>query len=352
MTAPTPQTHALGNLPLISGHVLHNAHISYTIRGAPSLPVILYPTFFTARLHNTHYLHAAFPPDRYRLLTVSLFGSGESSSPSNHPSHAETPFPSISLADNVAAQKALLDALKIERLHAVVGWSMGGMTALAWAAQYPHVLQGGAGVVALCATAKCSDHNAVFLEGVKAALGAAEPLKAMARVYAGWGFSAAFYQERGWAALGYGSLEAFLVEFWEGWTGEGCVPDLLAQIETWQKADAGVAAIAHSKVRVLMLPGDGDMYFSAVDAERECKEIEAAGGSAMCERIPGVCGHWAAGPGGKKEELEWVVARVRRFLDGDKKEGGVEEVRKTLGGVELGREEVVETDGVGAPLAS
>ena len=65
----------------------------------------------------------------------------------------------------------------------------------------------------------------MFLEGVKAALTAdaafmdgwykekpAKGLRAMARVYAGWGFSQAFYRVRlDLERLGYSSLEDFLV---------------------------------------------------------------------------------------------------------------------------------------------
>ncbi len=46
-------------------------------------------------------------------------------------------FPVITIHDMVRAQVALLDALGIERLHAVVGGSMGGMLALSFAANYP-----------------------------------------------------------------------------------------------------------------------------------------------------------------------------------------------------------------------
>ena len=39
----------------------------------------------------------------------------------------------------------------------------------------------------------------------------------MARVYAGWGFSQAFYHEKlDMMRMGFASLEDFLVGFWEG----------------------------------------------------------------------------------------------------------------------------------------
>ena len=46
-------------------------------------------------------------------------------------------FPVVSIHDMVRAQARLLDHLGIERLHAVVGGSIGGMQALAWARRYP-----------------------------------------------------------------------------------------------------------------------------------------------------------------------------------------------------------------------
>jgi homoserine O-acetyltransferase len=47
-------------------------------------------------------------------------------------------FPVVTVEDWVDAQARLLDALGIETLAAVMGGSLGGMQALAWALQYPH----------------------------------------------------------------------------------------------------------------------------------------------------------------------------------------------------------------------
>lgn len=101
-------------------------------------------------------------------------------------------------------------------------------------------------IVPFCGSARTSIHNYVFLEGVKSALlaargatfmelfdGEAESssyrtwsdherqvgLKALGRVYAGWGFSQAFYREKLYEkALGFKSLDDFLVGFWENWS--------------------------------------------------------------------------------------------------------------------------------------
>ena len=49
-------------------------------------------------------------------------------------------FPVITIGDMVAAQKALMDHLGIQRLHAVIGGSIGGMQALEWSVRYPDMV--------------------------------------------------------------------------------------------------------------------------------------------------------------------------------------------------------------------
>lgn len=50
-------------------------------------------------------------------------------------------FPLVTVADIVRAQKAVLDALGIEKLQAVIGGSVGGMCALEFAAKFPDSLE-------------------------------------------------------------------------------------------------------------------------------------------------------------------------------------------------------------------
>ncbi|MGX7950947.1 homoserine O-acetyltransferase MetX [Tsuneonella sp. HG249] len=70
-------------------------------------------------------------------------------------------FPVITIRDMVRAQVALLDELGIERLHAVVGGSMGGMQALSFAANFP---DRAARVLAIATTARHSAQNIAFHE--------------------------------------------------------------------------------------------------------------------------------------------------------------------------------------------
>src|SRR5699024_4731546 len=155
-------------------------------------------------------------------------GNGLSSSPSNTPEPCDGPrFPRTTFGDNVSCQYRLLtERLGIDRLRLVLGWSMGAGQTYQWGVSYPDVMDA---LLPFCGSSRTAPHNVVFLEGIKAALTAdaafdggwyvEQPrigLRALARVYAGWGYSQAYYWQEEWRRLGYSSLEDFLVGFWEG----------------------------------------------------------------------------------------------------------------------------------------
>ncbi len=70
-------------------------------------------------------------------------------------------FPVVTVSDMARSQALLMDHLGIDRLHAVVGGSMGGMQALSWAAHFPDRV--GAALV-IASTAKHSAQNIAFHE--------------------------------------------------------------------------------------------------------------------------------------------------------------------------------------------
>ena len=70
-------------------------------------------------------------------------------------------FPVITIRDMVRAQVALLDALGIERVHAAVGGSMGGMLALSLAANFPERTNA---ALVIASTARHSAQNIAFHE--------------------------------------------------------------------------------------------------------------------------------------------------------------------------------------------
>ncbi len=109
-------------------------------------------------------------PKKYFIIVPALFGNGESSSPSNHPT--AKPFPKCSFYDNVRAQHTLVTKhLGLKHVRAVLGWSMGAAQTYQWATQFPDFMDL---IVPFCGSAKTSLHNQVFLEGVKSAMLAAK----------------------------------------------------------------------------------------------------------------------------------------------------------------------------------
>ncbi|MSQ96405.1 MAG: homoserine O-acetyltransferase [Gemmataceae bacterium] len=83
-----------------------------------------------------------FDPARHCILGINVIGScyGSTGPTSLNPATGLRyggDFPVVSIRDMVRAQAVLLDHLGIARLHAVVGGSIGGMQALAWAVDFP-----------------------------------------------------------------------------------------------------------------------------------------------------------------------------------------------------------------------
>lgn len=122
--------------------------------------------------------------DRFHVICANVVGScmgstGPASAGADGAPFAMN-FPVITIRDMVRAQIALLDALGIERLHAVVGGSMGGMQALSLAANWPQRTQR---VLGIATTARHSAQNIAFHEVGRQAI-MADPAWAKGDYYA------------------------------------------------------------------------------------------------------------------------------------------------------------------------
>jgi homoserine O-acetyltransferase len=261
-----------------------------------------------------------------------MLGNGLSSSPSNTPEPYNGPrFPQVTPYDNVRAQHRLVtEKFGIKHIRLVTGWSMGALQTFHWGALYPDMMDL---IAPFCGSAKCSRHNFVFLEGVKAALTAdmawkegwytdkpARGLRAAARVYAGWGFSQDFYRQKlDIEALGYSSLEDFLVAFWEGFFLPKDANNLLTMLWTWQNGDIGdndiykgdfKAALSAIKAKAYVMPGQTDLYFPVADSEIEVANMP----NARLVPVPSVWGHFAGGPGTNPKDVDFIDAKLRELL--------------------------------------
>ncbi|MAC12308.1 homoserine O-acetyltransferase MetX [Novosphingopyxis iocasae] len=104
--------------------------------------------------------------DRFCVICANVLGScmGSSGPSSEDPATGQPygmEFPVITIGDMVRAQELLVTHLGIDRLHAVVGGSMGGMQTLAWAALFPQRV---ARAVVIASAARHSAQNIAFHE--------------------------------------------------------------------------------------------------------------------------------------------------------------------------------------------
>src|SRR5215813_2078837 len=292
-----------GDVVLQSGLTYRGARLAYKTHGtlnAARSNVIVYPTSYGAQHPDLEWLIAPgkpLDPTKYFIIIVNKFGNGLSSSPSNTPPPFDRGrYPNFTMTDNVRVQQRLLaEVFGIERVALVYGFSMGAQQAFHWAALFPDRVER---IAPICGSAKTSPHNFVFLEGVKAALTAdpawqdgwfaAPPVRgkrAMARVYAGWGLSQAFYREEEWRTLGHPSLEDFLIAGWEGNFLRRDANNLLAMLWSWQHANISAnplyggdltKALGAIKARALVMPGETDLYFTVEDNAREVRHMPNA----------------------------------------------------------------------------
>ena len=246
----------LGDVTLQCGQILRGAKMAYKTYGklnAAKDNVIVYPCWYSGTHLENEWLigpDMALDPGKYFIIIPNMFGNGLSTSASNTPVPFNgSRFPKITAYDNVVQQHRLVtEKFGISKVKLVTGWSMGALQTFHWGAIFPDMVER---ILPFQGSAKCSRHNFVFLEGVKAALQAdaafmdgfyteqpAKGLRAAARVYAGWGFSQTFYRvEADLKQMGYASLEDFLVGFWEGWLLSKDANNLLTMLWTWQNGD-------------------------------------------------------------------------------------------------------------------
>ncbi len=199
------RTFALGNLRLESGETIVDYRQSFVVHGAlnaeRSNAVLVCPAL-TATHHRLDFLIGAgkaLDPARWCIVAADPVGNGLSTSPSNSTAQPGMRFPRFALRDMIAAQHRLLvEHLGIERLHAVVGASMGGMQALQWATSVPTSMSR---IVAMTPMARTSPWAALVTETARSCL-LADP------AWHGDGFGAR--PKRGWRAY-TGLMNALLM---------------------------------------------------------------------------------------------------------------------------------------------
>lgn len=325
--------HGLGDVTTLSGEVIRGAKLSWKAHGTLSPRrdnVILYPTSYSAQHPELEWLigpDGILDPTRWFIIQPDMFGNGLSSSPSNDPD-----YPALVTAwDNVRAQRRLLaEQFGVERLACVYGWSMGAQQAYHWAAIFPEAVER---IIAICGSARTAVHNQVFLRSLMAVLEAAPEhigggrfsapplaaLRAYGRIYASWALSQDFYRA-GRHLVSEPSLEAFLVNQWEArWTARDAA-NLYAQARCWDAGDISAnplyggdltRALNAIQARVLLMPGETDLYFRVADNAAELPHLRHG----EMRVIPSINGHRAGNPLGFAEDTEFLKSATRAWLE-------------------------------------
>jgi homoserine O-acetyltransferase len=142
---PPAAVGSLGTCRLASGATIENCRIAYRTFGrlnAARTNAVLIPTWLLGRSED--WIGMVGPKGwvdttRFFTVVVDAFANGRSSSPSNSPPDESDAFRGLTIGDMVDAQHRLaVEILKIPRLHAVLGISMGGHQAFEWAVRYPN----------------------------------------------------------------------------------------------------------------------------------------------------------------------------------------------------------------------
>jgi homoserine O-acetyltransferase/O-succinyltransferase len=324
----------LGDLALGSGARMAEARLSWKSHGTLSPArdnVIIYPTSFGAQHPGLEWAigpDSLFDPGRWFIVIPDMFGNGLSSSPSNTPDYPGL----VTSADNVLAQRRLLrEVFGVDRVAAVYGFSMGAQQAYHWAALAPEAVDR---AIVVCGSARTSPHNQVFLASLMAVLEAApeylgqgrfsaEPLaarRAFTRNYAGWAMSQDWYRAGlHLSTTGASTLDEFLDDHWHPGF-QLAAADLYAQLRTWYAGDISAnglyhgdlaAALSAIRARVLLMPGETDLYFPVADNAEERRFLRAA----KLRPIPSIWGHVAGAPANIPEDHAFLRAAVRAWLD-------------------------------------
>ncbi|MFC5466215.1 alpha/beta fold hydrolase [Lederbergia graminis] len=327
----------LGDITLQSGVTLPNAFLAYQTYGELNEKkdnVIIYPTAFGDQHVQNEWLIGngmALDPRKYFIIIPNLLGNGLSSSPSNTPPpYDRANFPQVTIYDNVTLQHRLVkEKFGIEKIALVVGWSMGAIQSFQWAASYPDMVER---IAPFCGGAKTWPQTYVVLDGMKAALMAAigfdtsklkeltsEHMRAVGRVYAGWGTSQTFYKQELYRELGFNSLEAFAVGVWERSFMQMDPHNVLAMLWTGQHADISANptyngdfsdALKSIQALACIMPGSTDLFCTAEDSKYEAKLVP----NTEFKPIDSIWGHFA-GRGINKEDNQFIDKNLKQLLD-------------------------------------
>ena len=278
---------------------------------------------------------------RYRVICASILGSpfGSTNPLSVNPQTGRPygrDFPQITPADQAVVHAWLLEHLGLERIHAVVGASLGGMQALQLAAQFPRQVDR---LVCIASTAKTTPGTVALRRVGRLAImndpdyneGRYDPEKGPFR-------GLAVARELG--TITYRSRDEFNKRF--SWEPDGplTAQSLTFEVERYLNAQgtrfvnrfdancylllsrcmdlmdlgAGQPTYAEGVLRIIcptfLIGVDRDMLIPVEEQRHLAHLLESHGRSVRFEVLSSIHGHDAF-----LKDYNWMIPRVREFLD-------------------------------------
>ncbi len=311
---PRPQDHVLelGDLDLELGGTLADARLAYRTHGTLSEAgdnAVLFPHMYSGTPASLDVWIAddrPLDPRRWFVVCPGQLGSGVGSSPSTTPGA----FPALTLGDDVAAQRRLLDELGIERLELVLGFSMGAQQAWEWAVRFPESVARLAAFAGLARTTPWTDVVVAAAENALRSGGLVDH----ARFWAATALSPAVFREEAWRGAGFASVDDLLRRLFDEDFAIRDEGDLLCQLGKWRRADVArhtggdlSKALARVTARTIVAPFSTDALFPVADCEAECRLVPGA----ELRVIDSPWGHYAWGmTGAETAQIDAVVAEV------------------------------------------
>ena len=294
----------MGDLSLEEGGTIRSCKLAYATLGtlnAGKNNAILIPTWYsgTSKIMEQIYTGKgrSLDPEKYFIVIVNQIGNGLSSSPHNTPAPAGMGnFPKVSTGDDVRAQhKLITEKFGIKSLALVVGGSMGAQQTYEWAVRYPEMVKRAA---AVAGTAKNTEHDFLFAETLIDAITSdagfnngfyassedvREGLLRHAKMWAVMGWSTDFFKQNRPRALGFSSMDDFIINFMSGYFSVMDPNDLLCMAWKWQRGDVSrmtagnlKEALGRIKAKTFVMPISHDMFFPLQDCEAEQKMIPSS----------------------------------------------------------------------------
>ena len=250
------ELHDIGDLQLEEGGTIRGCKLAYATFGtlnAAKDNAILTPTWYsgTHKIIEQVYIGKgrALDPDKYFIIVVNQIGNGLSTSPHNTPAPAGMGnFPRVRIGDDVRAQHTFVtDKFGLTSFALVVGGSMGAQQTYEWAVRYPDMVKRAA---AIAGTAKNTVHDFLFTDTLVEAITSdpgftkgfytasadvREGLLRHAKLWAVMGWSTEFFQKERHKALGFSSLEDFIMNFMYAYFAAMDPNDLLCMAWKWQR---------------------------------------------------------------------------------------------------------------------